>query len=78
MNPTKTARATSESWTDEGPMPLKGRDMDVARILRAAFATLDLERDLDPSVAAEIASLTAWLDASRRVIEELGFGDAER
>jgi hypothetical protein len=77
MTPTKTARIL-ETWANESPMLLNEKDMAIARILRAAFATLELKRELDPSLLAEIGSLGDLLEASRRVIEELGFGDSER
>jgi hypothetical protein len=78
MTPTKTARAPTETWIEEAPLRLDGRDVAIARILRVAFATLELKRDLDPSLISDIGGLSDLLHASHRVIDELGFGDPER
>lgn len=61
---------------DEAALGLSPQDLAVTRILRAAFAVLDLEGGLDPGVGTQVKGLPDLVAASRRVIDELGFGDA--
>jgi hypothetical protein len=63
---------------DEMAVRLSPHDAALTRILRAAFAVLDLESGLDPAVAGGVKALPDLVAASRRVIDELGFGDPPR
>jgi hypothetical protein len=54
---------------------LSPQDLATTRVLRAAFAVLGLGTSLEPGLFDEIPALRDLIAASRRVIDELGFGD---
>src|SRR4051812_4260001 len=45
------------------------------KMLEAAMAVLALERNLEPSFLAGLQQWPAFVAASRRLVDELGFGD---